>query len=84
MASKDHKIVRRAEALNELSRLSGLLAGRLNVASPDVQSFNRDSELAEIQRIEGINGLLSKLLEASQQDADKAAAKKPVKHGTGK
>lgn len=65
MASKSHKIIRRASALNELARLSGLLAEHLDIEMPDVQITNKDSELAEIQRIESINGLLTKVLEAS-------------------
>jgi|SRR5688572_2677399 len=71
MASKEHKIIRRAQALSELSRLSGLLAEHLDIEVPDVQVTNRDSELAEIQRIENINGLLTKILEAS--DVETAA-----------
>ena len=65
MASKEHKIVRRAQAMSELSRLSSLLAEHLNVEVPDVQVTNRDNELAEIQRIENINGLLTAILQAS-------------------
>jgi hypothetical protein len=65
MASKEHKIVRRAQALTELSRLSGLLAEHLSVEVPDMQVTNRDSELAEIQRIENVNALLSHVLQAS-------------------
>lgn len=71
MASKEHKIVRRAQVLSELSRLSGLLAEHLAIEVPDVQVTNRDNELAEIQRIENINELLTKVLEAS--DVETAA-----------
>lgn len=65
MASKESKIVRRAHALSELSRLSGLLAEHLDIEVPDVQVTNRDNELAEIQRIENINSLLDQILRAS-------------------
>jgi hypothetical protein len=86
MASKEHKIVRRAQALAELSRLSGLLAGRFNVECPNMRTANHDGELAEIQRIEGINGLLNQVLQSTTQSemADKAVTKKPVKHGATK
>lgn len=65
MASKEHKIIRRATVLSELSRLSGLLADHLGIEVPDVQVTNRDSELAEIQRIENVNTLLSRVLQVS-------------------
>lgn len=65
MASKEHKIVRRAQALSEITRLSGLLAEHLNIEVPNVHVMNRDNELAEIQRIENINTLLSQILQAS-------------------
>lgn len=84
MASKEHKVVRRAQALSQLSMLSQLLAEHLNVQVPDVQVTNRDAELAEIQRIENINSLLEKLLQAEQTEPEKVATKKPVKHGAGK
>jgi C4-type Zn-finger protein len=64
--------------------LSKLLAEHLNVQIPDMQVTNRDAELAEIQRIENINGLLEKLLQAEQPEPEKVAAKKSVKHGAGK
>ena len=64
MASKEHKIVHRAQVMAELGRLSGLLADHLDIEVPDVQVTNRDPELAEIQRIENINVLLTKVLEA--------------------
>jgi hypothetical protein len=70
MASRDHKIVRRAQALSELSRLSGLLAEHLDIEVPDVQSANRDNELAEIQRIENINALLAQILQASNVETE--------------
>lgn len=82
MASKEHKIVRKAQAMSELSRLSGLLAKHLGIEVPDVQARNRDSELEEIQRIEGINGLLTQVLETGKP----AEVKKPAskKHGANK
>ena len=70
MASRDHKIVRRAQVLSELSRLSALLAEHLNIEVPDVQITNRDNELAEIQRIENINALLDKVLQASDVETE--------------
>lgn len=80
MASKEHKIVRRAQALAELSRLSGLLAERFNVGYPNVRVANRDGELIEIQRIEGINRLLNQVLQANEVER----TRKPVKHGATK
>jgi nitrate reductase NapAB chaperone NapD len=82
MASKEHKIIRRAQAMTELSRLSGLLAEHLNIEAPVIEAGNRDAELAEIQRIENINGMLAQILEASktQDDSAKKSAGK-VKHG---
>jgi hypothetical protein len=65
VASKENKIIRRAQALNELSRLSQLLADNLKVEVPDVRVTNRDADLGEIQRIESINELLAKVLESS-------------------
>ena len=69
MASKDAKIIRRAQALNELSRLSGLLAEHLEIDVPDVQVTHKDAELAEIQRLENINGLLTQILQASDVES---------------
>lgn len=81
MASKDHKIVRRAQAMTEMARLSGLLAEKLGIEAPVINAANRDAELAEIQRIEGINGLLNKVLEAENPDAPVKPAAKSTKHG---
>jgi hypothetical protein len=86
MASKEHKIVRRAQALNELSRLSSLLAERFSIEPVDAQPTGRDSELAEIQRIENINGLLSSILQVSEaksvlEPEKKTLTPKPVKYG---
>jgi pyruvate/oxaloacetate carboxyltransferase len=87
MASKEHKIVRKAKALAELSRLSGLLAEQLKIELPGGLVTNKDAQLAEIQRLEQINELLTKVIEAGKAelvtDADDTA-KKPVrslKHG---
>jgi patatin-like phospholipase/acyl hydrolase len=79
MASKEHKIVRRAQAMSELARLSGLLAERLNVEVPNINTTNRDTELAEIQRIENINRLLTQVLSGSE--GEEKPVKKSVKHG---
>lgn len=85
MASKEHKIVRRAQALAELGQLSCLLAERFNVPCPNVRATNRDGELAEIQRIESINGLLNQVLQVNEaQPSERTATKKPVKHGATK
>lgn len=82
MAGRDHKIVRRAQALTELGRLSESLAERFNIQPPHTQVTNKDPELAEIQRIEGINELLNRVLEAPQPIAVEAEkVRKPVKHG---
>ena len=85
MASKEHKIIRRASALNELSRLSALLAKHFDITMPDVQITNRDNDLAEIQRIESINGLLAQVVEGNTTaDAEPAKAKAKQKHGANK
>lgn len=90
MASREHKIVRRAEALAELSRLSGLIAERYDLQVMDAQISNRDAELAEIQRLENVNGLLGQLLQVQAVKADESetterpATKRAVKHGAGK
>lgn len=84
MASKEHKIVRRAEAMAQLGMLSKLLAERFSLEAIDMNVTNRDAELAEIQRIESVNQLLTKVLEADEQPqviADKKLAIKSVKHG---
>lgn len=82
MASRDHKIVRRAQALTELGRLSESLAERFNIQSPHTQVTNKDLELAEIQRLEGINELLSRVLETDPVEPEKPEkSKKSVKHG---
>lgn len=70
MASKDSKIIRRASALSELSRLSGLLAEHLDIDVPDVQVTHKENELAEIQRIENINALLTQVLQASNVETE--------------
>lgn len=81
MASKEHKIVRRAEAMAQLVQLSGQLAEQFNVEPVQVNATNWDAELAEIQRIESLNELLRKVLDADKSDAAELtieAAKKPV------
>jgi hypothetical protein len=57
-----------------------LLAGRFNVECPNMRTANHDGELAEIQRIEGINGLLNQVLQANEVER----TRKPVKHGATK
>lgn len=91
MASKEHKIVRRAQVLSELDRLSGLLAEGFKIEVISTQVNNRDSELAEIQRIENINALLTRMLEVGSVATEKTvddAGKKPgtrsLKHGANK
>lgn len=79
MASKEHKIVRRAQALAELARLSNLLAERFSIEMTNTQLNNKDSELAEIQRLESINAMLDQVLHASPSEAEKP--KRSVKHG---
>lgn len=81
MASREHKIVRRADAMNQLGLLSTLLAERFNIEPVNTQVTNKDPELAEIQRIENINGLLAQLVEAGKTEPE--PVKKPVKkHAT--
>lgn len=70
MASKEHKIVKRAQVMAELVRLSGLLAEHLDIEVPDIQVTHRDPELAEIQRIENINTLLTAVLQASDVETE--------------
>jgi hypothetical protein len=65
MASKEAKARRRAEALNELDRLSALVADKMGVDVPNLRPTNRDPELAQIERVEAVNGLLSGVLTAS-------------------
>lgn len=78
MASRDSKIVRRAQAMTELARLSGLLAEYLNIEAPVIEAANRDAELAEIQRIENINGMLMKMMEAAESDARPIGSIRPL------
>lgn len=78
MASRDHKIVRRAQALAELNRLSRALAERFNVELPDTRIANKETELAEIQRLESINGMLGQLLASGPSVR---TSKKATKHG---
>ena len=63
MATVEKKAQRRQVALNELKRLSELIAEQLNVEVPDVSlRSNNDPELAQITQIEAINALLSNIL----------------------
>lgn len=70
MASTEHKIVRKAQALTELTRLSALLAEHLGIEVPEVSPTSRDTQLIEIMRIEAINELLGKMLTASGIDTN--------------
>lgn len=76
MASHEVKVRRRALALDELSRLSDLLADRLEIEVPNVRAQHRDPELQNIERIEAVNELLTKVLESHgvasevEQEAD--------------
>ena len=65
MATQEAKAVRRAIALNELDRLSGLLAEAFKIELPNLRPTHRDADLQRIQRIEAINELLVKVLEAN-------------------
>lgn len=93
MASKESKIVRRAQAMSQLGFLSKLLAEQFNLETVSVDVTNRDSELAEIQRIEIINALLAQLVEVGKPDGngDIAVESEPAsvrksskKHGANK
>lgn len=64
MATQEAKAVRRAIALNELDRLSGLLAEAFKIEIPNLRPTHRDPDLQRIQRIEAINGLLVTVLES--------------------
>jgi hypothetical protein len=65
MASKESKVIRRAQAMAELARLSSLLAEHFSITLPETRSWAKDSELAEIERVESINALLNQVLQAS-------------------
>lgn len=84
MASKENKIVRRAQAMAQLSFLSKLLAEQLSIQVPDVQVTNRDNELAEIQRVESINELLTQVVDATKPAEPEAEKKSTKKHGANK
>jgi hypothetical protein len=63
MASNAAKAKRRAEALDELKRLSALLAEHLEIEAPQMHINNHlDPELGQIQRIENVNTLLRAVL----------------------
>jgi hypothetical protein len=70
VASKESKIIRKAQALSELTRLSTLLAEQLNIDVPETQVTSKDAELAEIQRLESVNALLVNALEATKPIAE--------------
>jgi hypothetical protein len=74
MASKENKVIRRAQAMAEMARLSQLLAEHFNITLPQTQSHAKDNELAEIQRIEGINSLLDQVLQASNVNTEPLAS----------
>lgn len=64
MASNAAKAKRRAEALDELKRLSALLAQHLEITAPEMAVNNHvDPELGQIQRIENVNTLLRAVLD---------------------
>lgn len=82
MASKEHKIVRRAQAMSELARLSQLLSERFSITVASISTSHRDAELAETERIEGVNRLLAQVLEAGSVDEPEVMKKSTKKHGT--
>lgn len=69
MASLEAKAKRKAIALNELDRLSGMLGKHLKIEMPSVRVTNRDPELQGIQRVEAINELLARVLGVSGVEA---------------
>lgn len=78
MASNAAKARRRAEALNELNRLSGMVAEHVGIEVPDIQpTNNRDPELAQIQQVEAINGLLRDVLKAGGVEVEQASESEP-------
>jgi hypothetical protein len=70
MASTEAKARRKAVALADLDRLSGLLGEHLDIEVPNVRSTHRDPELQSIQRVESVNALLAKVLDAVGVKAD--------------
>ena len=70
MASTEAKAVRRALALNELDRLSVLLAEKFEIELPDLRPTHRDPDLQRIQRVEAINDLLMKVLQSVGVDTE--------------
>ena len=72
MATVEAKAVRRAIALNELDRLSGLLAEAFKIELGDLRPTHKDPELQTILRVEAINGLLGEVLKASGVETETA------------
>jgi hypothetical protein len=64
MASTEAKAKRKAIALNEMDRLSGLLGEKLKIEVPNVRPTHRDPEFQSIQRVEAVNELLSRMLQS--------------------
>ena len=75
MASHEVKVKRRALALDELHRLSNLLADRLEIEVPNIRAAHRDPELQNIQRIEAVNELLAKVLESHGLESERKPEK---------
>lgn len=66
MASHASKAKRRAVALDDLQRLSSLIAEHLEIDPPSMLPGNPvDPELAQIQQVESINELLKAVLDKS-------------------
>jgi len=64
MASHAAKAKRRADALDNLSRLSALIAKHFEIPAPSVLPTNHvDPELAQILQVESINELLKTVLD---------------------
>jgi hypothetical protein len=83
MASSEAKVKRRALALNELQRLSDLLADNLEIEMPDLRAKHRDPQLEEIQRIEAVNQLLTGVLTGYGVDTEpKTEPSEDIEHMT--
>lgn len=71
MASHAAKAKRRAEALDNLQRLSSLIAKHFEMPQPSVLPVNHvDPELGQIQQVESINALLRDVLEKTGMDTE--------------
>lgn len=77
MASLAAKAGRKAKALNELDRLSTLIAKKYKIEVPELRPTSRDPELARILRVEAINDLLGKVLGEEPEAEESAATKEP-------